>query len=536
MAGDYDVVLNSTNDIDIHSQEDDMSAYNNAYNSTYSSPTRLSVSENTRKNPVFQPDIQKGSSISGEASVTFIDVGLVQYSMWLNISIFLLRTLTLRMRFLSYPMFFFSVEPKIYQHHQMQGPNAVGVLVEPTDPANYHASWIVKLMHKYLKTPLTIDLVGNSDQKLPDGITLYSISSEIRESPSIIGPLITRGMILIYGVLINQHSSHKQEEDFITDSQTNENDTNNMSSITAKGKTATSVNDLEFTELDQIDPMLDNIKIKARCISVWHSHPAGKPKQAYSFDVVLQDMKGNRIQCTARNNDMYRFEPLFQQGHCYMISDFSIGENNGILPLLNHKYKITFFQSTKVTRIDHFDEDVFGFKLEPFSDILSKKYNDKDSVDVIGAIVAIGDIIPIPNSLVKKVRRTVIIEDTEGTRVKCTFWDKWAEMFNQYVSNDAIGPVTFVLQLAKVKYFKDEPAIHNSLFGSRIFINKDIPAITSFKQRYTAKEGYSDGDHKIEVFTPLVVKMTPEIFFKQTVKSTVSGVRDLESVRFPNFY
>ncbi|PWA73599.1 replication protein A 70 kDa DNA-binding subunit D [Artemisia annua] len=319
------------------------------------------------------------------------------------------------------------------------------------------------------------------------------------------------------------------QEDFTNVSQTNENDENNISSITAKGKNATSGNDLEFTDLDQIDPMLDNIKIKARCISVWHSHPAGKPKQAYSFDVVLQDMKGNRIQCTARNNDMYRFEPLFQQGHCYMISDFSIGENNGILPLLNHKYKITFFQSTKVTRIDHFDEDVFGFKLEPFSDILSKKYNDKDSVDVIGAIVAIGDIIPIPNSLVKKVRRTVIIEDTEGTRVKCTFWDKWAEMFNQYVSNDAIGPVTFVLQLAKVKYFKDEPAVHNSLFGSRIFINKDIPAIKSFKQRYTAKEGYSDGDHKIEVFTPPVAKMTLEIFFKQTVKSTVGGVRDLES-------
>ena len=77
---------------------------------------------------------------------------------------------------------------------------------------------------------------------------------------------------------------------------------------------------------------------------------------------------------------MYRFEPLFQQGHCYVISDFSIGENNGVLPLLNHQYKITFFQSTKVTRIDHFDEDVFGFKLEPFADLLSKTYHEKDSV------------------------------------------------------------------------------------------------------------------------------------------------------------
>ncbi|GKC98112.1 DEAD-box ATP-dependent RNA helicase 53-like protein [Tanacetum coccineum] len=38
-------------------------------------------------------------------------------------------------------------------------------------------SWIVKLTHKYLKTPLTIDLVGDSDQKLADEIILYSISS-----------------------------------------------------------------------------------------------------------------------------------------------------------------------------------------------------------------------------------------------------------------------------------------------------------------------------------------------------------------------
>ncbi|KAJ0788843.1 putative RNA helicase [Helianthus annuus] len=52
-------------------------------------------------------------------------------------------------------------------------------------------SWIVKLTHKYLKTPATIDLVGDSDQKLADGITLYSIASEMRERPSIIGPLIT---------------------------------------------------------------------------------------------------------------------------------------------------------------------------------------------------------------------------------------------------------------------------------------------------------------------------------------------------------
>ncbi|XP_076958660.1 DEAD-box ATP-dependent RNA helicase 53, mitochondrial-like [Bidens hawaiensis] len=52
-------------------------------------------------------------------------------------------------------------------------------------------SWIVKLTQKFLKAPLTIDLVGDSDQKLADGITLYSIASETRERASILGSLIT---------------------------------------------------------------------------------------------------------------------------------------------------------------------------------------------------------------------------------------------------------------------------------------------------------------------------------------------------------
>ncbi|WJZ98904.1 hypothetical protein VitviT2T_017395 [Vitis vinifera] len=52
-------------------------------------------------------------------------------------------------------------------------------------------SWIRKLTQKYLKNPLTIDLVGDSDQKLAEGISLYSIASEMYEKASIVGPLIT---------------------------------------------------------------------------------------------------------------------------------------------------------------------------------------------------------------------------------------------------------------------------------------------------------------------------------------------------------
>ncbi|XP_010036054.2 DEAD-box ATP-dependent RNA helicase 53, mitochondrial [Eucalyptus grandis] len=52
-------------------------------------------------------------------------------------------------------------------------------------------NWIRSLTKKYLKDPLTIDLVGDSDQKLAEGISLYSIASDMYGKASIIGPLIT---------------------------------------------------------------------------------------------------------------------------------------------------------------------------------------------------------------------------------------------------------------------------------------------------------------------------------------------------------
>ncbi|URD86733.1 DEAD-box ATP-dependent RNA helicase [Musa troglodytarum] len=51
-------------------------------------------------------------------------------------------------------------------------------------------TWIRKLTRRYLKDPVNIDLVGDSDQKLAEGITLYSIVSDNYAKPSILGPLI----------------------------------------------------------------------------------------------------------------------------------------------------------------------------------------------------------------------------------------------------------------------------------------------------------------------------------------------------------
>ena len=44
-----------------------------------------------------------------------------------------------------------------------------------------------------------------------------------------------------------------------------------------------------ITQLCDIDPMLDDVKVLVRCISLWKSHPAGKPNEVWSLDMVFQD-------------------------------------------------------------------------------------------------------------------------------------------------------------------------------------------------------------------------------------------------------
>ncbi|KAK9070742.1 hypothetical protein SSX86_011144 [Deinandra increscens subsp. villosa] len=51
--------------------------------------------------------------------------------------------------------------------------------------------WVQKLSRKYLKTPLTIDLVGDQDEKLAEGIKLYAISTTSTTKRSMLGDLVT---------------------------------------------------------------------------------------------------------------------------------------------------------------------------------------------------------------------------------------------------------------------------------------------------------------------------------------------------------
>nr|GEW08635.1 replication protein A 70 kDa DNA-binding subunit B [Tanacetum cinerariifolium] len=165
-----------------------------------------------------------------------------------------------------------------------------------------------------------------------------------------------------------------------------------------------------ITIIKDVGPMLDIITVHGCCISLWHSYRINQAHNPCSLDMVLQD-RNSRIQVYIKKEWMFRFESLFEEGQCYVISNFAIPENSGKLPLLPHKYKISFYKGT--------------------------------------------------------------------------------------------------------------PSIHNALFRTKLYINRDSPEILLFRQRLKELPEYDESEFKISLFTPQKPMVTIAEIFNRAVKKMI---------------
>ncbi|GKB07357.1 replication protein A 70 kDa DNA-binding subunit B [Tanacetum coccineum] len=152
----------------------------------------------------------------------------------------------------------------------------------------------------------------------------------------------------------------------------------------------------KITPLKDITPMVANMSIKGRIILMWHGHRQNEQHNPHSLEFVLQD-----------------------------------DENGGRIPLLPHAWKLSFYNSTTVTRIEQIDDNLIGFINEPFTPWYVFNY----------------------------------------------------EMYikSRYlVADDSIGDIVAVNSA-------DTPTVHNALFETKLFVNRQLPELISFRERNVYK-------------------------------------------------
>nr|GEY75845.1 replication protein A 70 kDa DNA-binding subunit B [Tanacetum cinerariifolium] len=116
---------------------------------------------------------------------------------------------------------------------------------------------------------------------------------------------------------------------------------------------------MNLTQFCHLDQMNGDNNILARCISIWKSHPLGKPNEVWSLDAVFQDQQG-----------------------------------------------------TTITRVGSFDNNPHGFKFKHFTAFTARKFTKIELCDVIRTVMS--DAIPFKNFRKDQLRRTIILEDVHG--------------------------------------------------------------------------------------------------------------------------
>nr|GFA59664.1 replication protein A 70 kDa DNA-binding subunit B [Tanacetum cinerariifolium] len=77
-----------------------------------------------------------------------------------------------------------------------------------------------------------------------------------------------------------------------------------------------------LTQLCDTDPMLDDIKLVARCISIWKSNLAGNPKDVWSLDGVLQDVQVRHLmKCSNEFMEELLFASKFTSKYWFTLED-----------------------------------------------------------------------------------------------------------------------------------------------------------------------------------------------------------------------
>nr|GEW78568.1 uncharacterized protein [Tanacetum cinerariifolium] len=125
------------------------------------------------------------------------------------------------------------------------------------------------------------------------------------------------------------------------------------------------------------------------------------------------------------------------------------------------------------------------------------------------------NVVPVQSATGRKIQRTVVIKDSESNQLDCILWDHWVNMWDEYAQKrNELGHIIFILQLGKVKSWDGTPSIHNALFGTKMFINRDFPEIQAFRQRFKELPEYDENQFKIFVFTPQKPVVTSASFIE----------------------
>ncbi|KAJ0699915.1 putative nucleic acid-binding, replication factor A [Helianthus annuus] len=220
-----------------------------------------------------------------------------------------------------------------------------------------------------------------------------------------------------------------------------------------------------ITMFRAVDAFQERFSVKVRVIRVWEHPERRNPSQLYSFDMILMDEEGTKMEATCLNRVLPQFRPSLVEKKCLIIRNPTTGFNNSTYRYVDNQNRLCFQGTTEVIPCEDIGGSPYGFDFLSFADILNSNGISNSTVDVIGYLI---------RSFPKE---TVTNKSTGKQAVKVTI-----EISDLDIKGKNIHAI-IILQFGKVKWWNGVAYVNNSYTVSRPFCNHDCPEVDEFRNR-----------------------------------------------------
>ncbi|CAI9303699.1 unnamed protein product [Lactuca saligna] len=252
--------------------------------------------------------------------------------------------------------------------------------------------------------------------------------------------------------------------------------------------------------------------------------------EIWSIELILVDEQGSKIQASVPKKFLYRFKKILKDGKSYYITSPSFASlKPNTFMLIPQDQKLTFVQETVVKECTQFSGPKFGFSFVDFQSVLSMVHPQNLSLDVIGLVVAVGEMTR-ENTEKSKHKIHIHIQNENGLEIRLVLWGDYAYQMQEYIQDNPHNlQIIVILQFAQINVWRDRPSVNTYYTSSRLFINSDIDEISVFKKRLQRDDRPDSSSHTFSLIPANQVSEYDDFMVKNKLK-TISEVWELVEI------
>ncbi|CAJ2643107.1 unnamed protein product [Trifolium pratense] len=243
---------------------------------------------------------------------------------------------------------------------------------------------------------------------------------------------------------------------------------------------------VKMTKISEITSGKIDFQLRVRVINLWSTPDRANPAEDGALHMIFLDKDCEKIYATVRKDLLSQFKDDIEEGAAYVMERLMVGKNDSSFKSTPHKHKLNFMRGTKLIKVKATEIPPNHFNFMSFHEILTSTKEDQ-IIDVIGHVVKKNAMKETEKSGKKTRVMDATLEDLEGNRIHCTLWDDYAEKMQRFLdSNDPSLPVIIILQLCKLKKYFGSMGVSNSFYGSKLYLNAELPDVASYIERMNA--------------------------------------------------